>query len=136
MITLSSGYEIEAEIKYISKQENEKALIVFDLKTLNQELIDYRKISFNITWWSYSGIKVPNSAIIEDEQGLKYVVRRKAGSDSKALIKVLKTNDKYSIISTYNSEEMNALGINMDNYIKISQYDTILLYPDLNKINK
>lgn len=129
-ITLSSGYEISAEVKYIAKQENEKILIVFDLKTLTQELIEYRKISFNITWWSYQGLKVPNTSIIEDEQGLKYVIRRKAGGNQKVLVKLLKKNDKYSIISTYNTEELQALGVDISTYSKISQYDTILLYPN------
>ena len=36
---------------------------MFDLKTLTDELIQYRKISFNITWWSVSGLKVPNSTM-------------------------------------------------------------------------
>ena len=134
IITLSSGNEIEAEINYISKQEDGKVLIIFDLKTLTGELIEYRKISFNITWWSSSGLKVPNSCIVEDEQGNKYVVRRKTGEDKKVLVKVLKKNDKYSIITTYSAEELNSLGIDTENYIKISEYDTILLYPDINRV--
>ena len=68
LITLASGYEIEAEIKYIAQQEDDKMFILFDLKTLTEELTEYRKISFNITWWSHSGLKVPNSSIMEDEK--------------------------------------------------------------------
>ena len=136
IITLSSGYEIEAKINYIAGQDDGKVLIVFNLKTLTEELIEYRKISFNITWWSYSGLKVPNSSIIEDEQGRKYVVRRKSGEDKKILIKVLKKNDKYSVISTYKNEELESLEISAQDYIKISEYDTILLYPDINRLNK
>lgn len=128
-ITLSSGDEITAKITYISSQENDKVLIVFDLKTLTEELIQYRKISFNITWWSYSGLKVPNTSILEDENGLKYVVRKKSGENEKVLVKVLKKNDKYSIISTYDAEELNSLGVNMQDYGNVSKYDTILLYP-------
>lgn len=128
-ITLSSGNEIDSEVKYVAKQEDDKVLIVFDLKTLTDELIQYRKISFNITWWSYSGLKVPNSAVQEDENGLKYVVRKKTGQEQKVIVKVLKKNDKYSIISQYKNEELQALGIDTKNYNKISQYDNILLYP-------
>lgn len=105
-------------------------MIVFDLKTLTDELIQYRKISFNITWWSYSGLKVPNSAVQEDENGLKYVVRKKAGQEQKVIVKVLKKNDKYSIIGTYDNTELETLGIDAKSYIKISQYDNILLYPE------
>ena len=127
-LTLSSGNEISANIKYIAEQDNDKVLIVFELNTLTEELIQYRKISFNITWWSYSGLKVPNTSIIEDEKGLKYVIRKKADLSEKVLVKVLKKNDKYSIISTYNTEELNQLGVDSQSYSKISQYDTILLY--------
>ena len=126
-LTLSSGNEISANIKYIAEQENDKVLIVFELNTLTDELIQYRKISFNITWWSYSGLKVPNTSIIEDEKGLKYVIRKKADLSEKVLVKVLKKNDKYSIISTYNTEELNQLGVDSQSYSKISRYYTILL---------
>ena len=129
-VTLSSGNEISANIKYIAEQDNDKVLIVFELNTLTEELIQYRKISFNITWWSYSGLKVPNTSIIEDEKGLKYVIRKKADLSEKVLVKVLKKNDKYSIISTYNTEELNQLGVDSQSYSKISQYGTILLYPN------
>lgn len=129
-ITLSSGNEINSEVKYVAKQENDKVLIVFDLKTLTDELTQYRKISFNITWWSYSGLKVPNSAILEDEQGLKYVIRKKSGAEQKVIVKVLKKNDKYSIIDTYDNNELENLGIDTKTYNKINQYDNILLYPE------
>ena len=88
-ITLSSGNEITAEIKYIANQESGKILVIFDLKTLT------------ITWWSFSGLKVPTSSIAEDEKGLKYVIKKKSSGDQKVLIKELKRNEKYSIISTY-----------------------------------
>ena len=129
-LTLSSGNEINAEIKYVAKQDDDKVLIVFDLKTLTEELTEYRKISFNITWWSYPGLKVPNSAILEDQEGLKYVIRKKAGLEQKVIVKVLKKNDKYSIIGTYDNTELETLGIDAKSYIKISQYDNILLYPE------
>ena len=95
-----------------------------------EELIEYRKISFNITWWNVSGLRVPNSCILEDENGLKYVIRKKTEENQKVIVKVLKKNDKYSIITVYNTEELKALNIDIDNYNKIEQYDTILLYPN------
>lgn len=117
-------------MKYVAGQEDGKVLIVLDLKTLTEELIQYRKISFNITWWSYSGLKVPNTSILEDENGLKYVIRKKSGEDQKVIVKLLKKNDKYSVISTYSNEELEALGIDIKDYKKISQYDNILIYPE------
>lgn len=129
-ITLSSGNEITTEVAYRGGQEDGRVLIVLDLKTLTEELIQYRKISLGITWWSYSGLKVPNSCILEDENGLKYVVRKKSGEEQKVIVKVLKRNDKYSIIGTYDNEELKALGVEIQNYNKISQHDSILLYPE------
>lgn len=128
-ITLSSGNEINAEIKYVAKEKNDEILVVFELKTLTQELIEHRKISLNITWWSASGYKIPNSSILEDEKGLKYVIRRKSGEDKKIIVKVLNKNEKYSIIGTYSDEELNLLGIDIDKNQKIMKYDNILVYP-------
>lgn len=136
MITFASGKTFQAEVNYISEQDNGKKLIIFKIDNLPEELVEYRKISATITWWSYSGLKIPNSSIVEDKDGLKYVIRRKAGVDKKALIKILKANDKYSIISTYKTEEMKALGVDLENYVKITQYDAILVYPDLDKIKE
>ena len=127
-ITLASGNELNASIKYKANENDDEVLIVFELKNLPQELIEYRKISFNITWWNVSGLRVPNSSIIE-ENGLQYVIRRKLGKDQKILVKVLNKNEKYSIIGIYNEEELNTLGIKIGDYIKIMQYDTILVYP-------
>ena len=128
-ITLSSGDEINAEVKYVAKEKNDETLIIFELKTLTQELIEHRKISFNITWWSALGYKVPNSSILENEQGLKYVIKRKNGEDKRIIVKILNKNEKYSIIESYSNEELNSLGMNLDNNLKIMKYDNILLYP-------
>ena len=129
-MTLSSGEEIDSNIVYVAKQEGDKVLIVFEFKKLPEELIEYRKISFTITWWNASGLRVPNSSILEDENGLKYVVRKKTDQNEKVIVKVLKRNDKYSIITTYDTEELEALNIDIEKYTKIQQYDTILLYPN------
>ena len=129
-ITLSSGNEINGEIKYIAKEDKDDVLIIFETKEMTQELIEYRKISINITWWSSTGFKVPNSCILEDDKGLKYVVKRNSGEDKKVIVKVLKKNEKYSIIDTYKDDELNELGIeDIDKNQKIMKYDNILLYP-------
>ena len=39
-------------------------------------------------------------------------------------------NDKYSIIDTYDNNELENLGIDAKTYNKINQYDNILLYPE------
>ena len=135
-IRLSNSKEIDAEISYISQENEEKTLLVLKISNEIVELCNYRKISFDLIWWSYTGLKVPNQSIVEQD-GLKYVVRNRAGYLSKILVKVEKQNDKYSIITNYTSEELKELGYTsseITNMKNISIYDEILLTPDLNNV--
>ncbi len=136
-LRLSDGKEIDTEVSYISKEDNDnELLVIFKLDQLTEDLINYRKISFDIIWWSYSGLKVPNQAIAE-ENGKKYVIRNRAGYLNRLLIDVLKQNDKYSIVTTYTPEELKKLGYTnseINSYKKITIYDEILLNPDLEKV--
>lgn len=135
-IRLSNNVEIDAEIEYLSQENENEVLIVLKIDRQIEELTNYRKISFDLIWWSYSGLKVPNQAIIEQD-GLHYVVRNRAGYLSKILVKVKKQNDKYSIVSNYTTDEMKELGFT-DSQIVNSKtlyvYDEIVLNPDLSKV--
>ena len=92
--------------------------------------MSYRKTYIDITWWSFSGIKVPNSAIKSDENDLKYVIKKTGNGTKKALIKVLKKNDDYSIIGNYSSDDLKKLGINTSEYTNIDMYDTVIFSSD------
>lgn len=133
-LTLSGGNELQAKVDYVQSKDENKTMVIFKLDTLTEEMISYRKISFNITWWKSKGLKVQNSSIVEDSDGLKYVIRKKSGNYTKVLIKVLKKNEKYAIISEYKSDELKKLGFETSKNTKISIYDTILMYPDLNRL--
>lgn len=101
-----------------------------------EELIQYRKVTFNLIWWDAKGLKVPNQSIVKIDN-LDYVIRNRAGYLSKILVKVKKQADKYSIVESYSSEELKELGFSdkdINNYKKISIYDEILVNPDINKI--
>lgn len=128
-ITFASGKEYTYQIEYISVEEGDKKVIVFGSDVMPEELINFRKISLNITWWSYSGLKTPNSCIIEDEQGYNFIIKKKQDEYIKIPVKILKRNDKYSIITNYDKEELEKLHLDSKKYDKISQYDKILLYP-------
>ncbi len=65
-LRLSDTREIDADIEYIMQQETSEVMIIFRINKAVEDLISYRKISIDVIWWSYSGLKVPNSAIIED----------------------------------------------------------------------
>lgn len=135
-IRLSNTEETEASVHYVQDQENGKILIVLKIKKEVQELINYRKISFDIIFWSYSGLKVPNTAIIE-ENNLSYLVRNRAGYLDKVLVKVKRKNDTYSIVGNYDTEELKDLGFS-SSQIRTNKtimiYDEVLTDPDPKKI--
>lgn len=135
-VRLSNNAEIPAEITNIIKEDDGDIILVLRLTEQIEELINYRKITFDLIWWDDSGLKVPNQAIVK-ENGLNYVVRNRAGYLNRILVKVERQGDKYSIISSYKTEELKELGISDEeiaNYKKISLYDEILINPDLNKV--
>ena len=132
-IRLSTNDEIKAKIVHINEEENRRVLI-FEIDRLTEKLINYRKLSFDIIWSSYPGLKVPNKAIVKEDNGLSYVVRMRNGYSTKLLVKILSGNENYSIVTTYNTEELTNLGLTeeeISNYKKIKLYDEILINPSL-----
>ncbi len=132
MLRLASSKEVEATIEYIAK-EGKSQLIVFSVEEQVEELINYRKISVDVVWWSYSGLKIPNSAIVY-ENDLAYVVRNRLGYLDKLLVKIKKQNEKYALVTSYEPQELKELGISYSSTKKISLYDEILIHPDTSKI--
>ena len=133
---MSNNNEIEAEIVYISQENEEETLLILKINKEISELSNYRKISLDLIWWSYTGLKVPNESIVE-ENNLQYVVRNRAGYLSKILVKVKKQNERYSIISNYTSEELKELGYSsteISNMKTINMYDEVLVKPELSKV--
>ena len=131
-LKLPSGTEIDSIIEYKTEQNNE-CVITFKIEKNVDELIGYRKMSFNIIWWSESGMKVPNSAILKEEKEGKevsYVMRKRIEYEDKVLVKILKSNEKYSIVTNYTSEELTDMGYNsteIRNMPNITIYDEILI---------
>ena len=108
-IRLSNRKVVDAKIAYISKENEEDTIVILEIDKQIAELANYRKISFDLIWWSSVGLKVPNDAIVE-ENGLNYVVRNRAGYQNKIIVKVNRKNEKYSIVSNYDTEELKNLG--------------------------
>ncbi len=131
-IRLANNKMIDAKIVYISQENEEEMLIVLEIDREINELTNYRKISFDLIWWSSTGLKVPNQAIVE-EDGLKYVVRNRNGYLSKILVNVKRENEKYSIVSNYDTDELKKLGFE-NYYRRIAIYDELILNPDLSKV--
>lgn len=101
-LRMPNGKEIDSEIVYINTEEDGSSLIVFKIENYVEELIPYRKIYFDIIWWSDSGLKIPNSAIIEDNN-ITYIIRNRAGYLEKVYVKVLRKNNYFSIVTNYKS---------------------------------
>lgn len=135
-VRLSNNAEIDAEITNIVKEDDGDIIIILKVNEQIEELINYRKITFDLIWWSSSGLKVPNQAIVKVDD-LDYVVRNRAGYLSKILVKVKRQGENYSIVEAYSNEELRELGFSEEeiaNYRKISLYDEIILNPDLSKV--
>ena len=134
-IRISNEKEVETQIAYITKENEKEDLVILKIEKYVEELINYRKITFNLIWWDASGLKIPNQAIVQ-ENDLNYVIRNRAGYLSKILVKVKKQGEKYSIVEAYKTEELKELGFTekeINSYRKISLYDEILINPNLDK---
>ena len=131
-LRLSDTTEVDAEISYKREENSGKIMLIFKINKNVEELIAYRKISIDVIWWSYSGLKVPNSALIQDGE-LYYVIRNRTGYTDKILVKVLKQNQDYSIIENYETEELLDLGYTKD---EISSMKSIGLYDEVSMNGK
>ena len=120
--------EIRAELTQINEQSGKRTLI-FKLNKITDDLINHRKIDIEVIWWSEEGLKVPNNAITE-ENGKYYVTRTKAGIETKILVKLKGSAEKFSIITSYSEGELQELGYSEEEikqYKRITNYDEIII---------
>lgn len=125
-IELDVDSRFNAEIVAIN-EDDDCRIIVFKINDLQEKLINYRKIAVSVIWWETTGLKVPNSALI-DRDGKKYVQRNRAGYSAEVLVKVLQQNDSYAIVDNYSSNELQEMGYSSEeiqNRYTIKQYDKI-----------
>ncbi len=132
-ITLPSTKVVSAKIEYISKESDDEVTLVLSFNEGIDELAMYRKVSFDITWWNSTGYKVPNTAIIT-ENNLSYVIRTKSGYLDKVLVKVERRGEDYSVVSSYSGSELKDLSIKNNIKTSILLYDQLLLYPTESQI--
>ena len=127
VLRMPDATEINSEVEFVRQEENGKTMIVFKINKGVEKLISYRKISLDVIWWSFSGLKIPNSAIIQ-EGDLAYVIRNRTGYKDKILVKILKQNEGYAIIRNYTTSELKELGYKQEEIISmksIGLYDQI-----------
>lgn len=127
-LRLSNSQEVTSEVEYIAQEDENESLVVLKIDKYTEELINYRKISLDIIWWSETGLKIPNDAIKYETEDLAYIVRKRIGYTDKIYIKILKQSEKYSIIENYTTTELKEKGITGDvinNKRSISLYDEL-----------
>jgi len=109
-LRLSNLEEITAKVEYIIDDEQDSKLIIFKITNGLELLANYRKITFDIIWWSYSGLKVPNDALLKETskngKEIYTIVRNRMGYTDEIVVKVLKQNSSYSIITNYSNTEL------------------------------
>ena len=123
----NSGDIINASIVY-TKDDADGKIIVMQVKNDVENLVQYRRISFDMIWWSFSGYKLPNSYIYT-ENDISYINKLSAGFGEKIPIKVERQNETYSIISNYSKEELESLGFSEEeikNIGNIKLYDQVI----------
>lgn len=124
---------ILAQIDKIVDEGNGKTVF---LKITNnvEDLIGYRKVSMDIIWWEYEGLKLPNKAIKKEEYTSNneilernYITLLKYGIEYKVYINVKRQNDDYCIIENLGKEDL--AKINLDDYEnrEINIYDKIVI---------
>lgn len=134
-ISLPSGKNVDTKIAYIIKENYEESTLILSFTEGIDELSTYRKINFDIIWWNSTGYKVPNSAIITDNN-LNYVIRTKNGYLDKVLVKIKKVSDDYTIVTNYSTSEIKDLGLKSNSNTSLILYDELILKPTDTQISE
>ena len=130
-IRVQNSDTLKASVENIIDEDDGSKTITVKITNDVENLIAYRKISFDIIWWDAEGFRIPNEAI-KEENGLSYVVRNRNGYYNKMLVKILKQNDEYCIVRQYKTEELEELGFTSSQIYSmrnIALYDEIVLNP-------
>ena len=133
-LVLPSSNSVKATIDYVVKENEDETTLTLKIENGIDELLNYRKISFDIVWWNSRGYKIPNSAIIT-ENGLNYVIKTKMGYLTKILVKLVKQTDSYSIVENYSASELKEIEADPKAKTSILLNDELLLNPTEEQVN-
>lgn len=127
---------VPATIEYIS-EEDDGRLITVKVETNVEELAKYRKISFDVVWWSYKGFKLHKSLVkpcdVVNQNGAKVatldsVTIKKASYEEVAYVKIVKEFGDYVIVENYTDSEYIEMGFTKED---ISNFQTLKLYNEV-----
>ena len=133
-LSLPNSKTVDAEICYITEEDDDEVTLVFEFSKNIDELLSYRKISFDIIWWNSKGYKVPNSAIIT-ENNLNYVIKTRNGYLDRILVKLIKQTDTHSIITNYSSTEIKEISVDSKTKTSVLLYDELILKPTQEQVD-
>ncbi len=133
-ITLPSGKIIDAKIVQINRENDVEVTLIISFTEGIDELLLYRKITFDIIWWDSSGYKVPNSAIFQ-ENNLNYVIKTRAGYLEKILVKIRKVGEDYSIVTNYSTSDIKDMEVAENAKTSLMLYDELILEPTEEQLN-
>lgn len=134
-ITIPSTKAVDAKIVQVTQESDNETTLILEFYEGIDELLMYRKISFDIIWWDSYGYKVTNSSIITEDD-LNYVIRTKAGYLEKVLVKIKKKGESYSIVTNYSTSEIKELNIKSNVKTSIMLYDELVISPTEEQIKQ
>ena len=126
-IRLFGNEEIKAEVANIIEENDGSRTIALRIENCVEKLISYRKISFDVIWWSESGYRIPENTIVT-KNDISYVVRNRDGYLNSIPVKVLKTYEGNAIVTNYTNEELTTLGFSKE---KINSFKKLVIYDEL-----
>ncbi len=122
---------IEAELSKVEEREDCYELY-FKVTNGIENIIDLRKIEIEIVWWKRTGLVVRNELLNKyDGKDVNYIYAVKYSEVVEIPVKIIRQNDKYSIIDNYTKEELEDLEI--ETKYKIKLHDRIILKANKNK---
>ena len=107
-------------------KEGECNYSLFKIDNEVDALVDYRKLSCEVIWYTETGIAVPLNAIYKDEiQGYDYVLLVYGADYVRVPVKIISQSDSIALVE--NVEESEYKKYNLDTTFKIELYDELVI---------
>lgn len=116
-------YTFEVTLYNINEVENGYD-VIFKIKNGIEHLIGEREVEIEIVWWNSNGLFVSNDAL-KVENNINYVKVIKYGNYVDVPVKIIKQNEKYSIIDNYTTKEIKDLALDRKYLVKV--YDNLVV---------
>lgn len=107
-------------------QENGYNYSIFKMNNDVDNVVDYRALSCEIVWKSYSGLAVPLTSIYKDEeQGYDYVRMVFGTKYVKVPINIVRKSDSIAIVSNFTKEQYQEYGLEKECTVEL--YDELVV---------